>query len=428
MILEFSIGNFRSIKDVQHISFSAANIVSKSKEVDENNTFQATDKHRLLKSKVIYGANASGKSNFIKALDFFLGIVRLSVKDENILNLIEPFLLSTETENKPTFFQLFFLIEGVVYRYGFEATDKEITAEWLFGSPKSREVTYFIRDKQHLEVNSKYFKEGHRFHGLMNESNPIFRKNSLFLTALAAFNGELSQKITNYLLKINIMSGLEDKDTRPFTNDLISKSEIFKQKVVEILKKADIGIKGLLPVDKTVSVEQEKNVLNDQGSEKKGMVILTFHNKYDENLKPLKRLVPFTLDIHESEGSRKMYEMAPSILMSLEQGGFLVIDEFDARLHPRLSKQIIELFNSPKTNPKNAQLLVVTHDTNLLSAQLFRRDQICFVEKDKYEASHIYTLAEFKGIRNDASFEKDYLDGRYGAVPFLSGFSSIFEN
>lgn len=428
MILEFSIGNFRSIKDIQHISFVAANIVSKSKEVDENNTFQATEKHRLLRSKVIYGANASGKSNFVRGLDTFFGIIKLSVKNENILNIVEPFLLSTETEYKPTFFQLFFILEGVVYRYGFESTDKEITSEWLFGSPKSREVTYFIRDNQNLEVNSKYFKEGHRFHGLINESNPIFRKNSLFLTALAAFNGEISQKITNYFLRINIMSGLEDKDIRPLTDDLISKSEIFKQQVVEMLKKADIGIKGLLPVNNTVSGEQGKNGLDEQSYDKKDVHILTFHSKYDENLKPLEKLVPFSLDIHESEGSRKMYEMAPSILMFLEHGGFLVIDEFDARLHPRLSKKIIELFNSPKTNPKNAQLLVVTHDTNLLSAQLFRRDQICFVEKDKYEASHIYTLAEFKGVRNDASFEKDYLDGRYGAVPFLNGFSSIFEN
>ena len=106
----------------------------------------------------------------------------------------------------------------------------------------------------------------------------------------------------------------------------------------------------------------------------------------------------------------------------------MIIDEFDARLHSRLSKKIIELFNNPKTNPKNAQILVVTHDTNLLNARTFRRDQILFVEKNKNEESHIYSLAEFKGVRNDASFEKDYLDGRYGAVPFLNNFSSIFEN
>ena len=93
-----------------------------------------------------------------------------------------------------------------------------------------------------------------------------------------------------------------------------------------------------------------------------------------------------------------------------------------------MQQKIIDLFNNSKTNPKNAQLLVVTHDTNLLSSKTFRRDQILFVEKDKNEASHIYSLAEFKGVRNDASFEKEYLEGRYGAVPFLNNFSSIFEN
>ena len=134
------------------------------------------------------------------------------------------------------------------------------------------------------------------------------------------------------------------------------------------------------------------------------------------------------LDIHGSEGTKRMYEMYPYISLTLKNGGTMIIDEFDARLHSRLSKKIIELFNNPKTNPKNAQILVVTHDTNLLNARTFRRDQILFVEKNKNEESHIYSLAEFKGVRNDASFEKDYLDGRYGAVPFLNNFSSIFEN
>ena len=415
MILEFSIGNFRSIKDVQHISFTATSVVSKNKEVDENNTFQATDKHHLLKSKVIYGANASGKSNFIKGFMVFLAIVNSSVKDEEITNVIEPFLLSTETENEPTFFQIFFILEGIVYRYGFEATKKEITSEWLFGTPKNREITYFIRNKQHVEVNQKFFREGHRFSGSLNEDNPIFRTNSLFLSALAAFNAEVSKKITSFLAKIIIISSIVDKWVKTGADEYLSENEDNRVKLLRMMQKSDIGIYDL----------QSEYVSNGGKKEK---VIVTKHTKYDHNQEPLPKQVIFYLDFHESEGSRRIYEVAPFVIDALEQGSFLVIDEFDARLHPRISKQIIELFNSPKTNPKNAQLLVVTHDTNLLSAQLFRRDQICFVEKDKYEASHIYTLAEFKGVRNDASFEKDYLDGRYGAVPFLNGFSTIFEN
>jgi uncharacterized protein len=425
MILEFSIGNFRSIKDVQHISFTATSVVSKNKEVDENNTFQATDKHRLLKSKVIYGANASGKSNFIRGFLTFWGTVKFSVKHEGALNAIEPFLLSTETEDKPTFFQLFFMIDGIIYRYGFEATKTEIKSEWLFGTPKSREVNYFIRNEQHLEVNHKYYKEGHRFHGLLNENNPIFRKNSLFLSSMAAFNGELSSKIITYISEITILPSLGDKHIRSHADKFIYSSETRKDKVLDLLKKADISISGLVP---RVIPKKEEQTADSASNDEPEKVVFTLHKKYDHNFNELKQLVIFHLDSNESEGSRRMYEIAPLIITSLETGSSLVIDEFDARLHPRISKQIIELFNSPKTNPKNAQLLVVTHDTNLLSSQLFRRDQICFVEKDKYEASHIYTLAEFKGVRNDASFEKDYLDGRYGAVPFLNGFSTIFEN
>ncbi len=421
MILEFSIGNFRSIKEVQHISFVASNIVSKNKEVDENNTFQATDKHRLLKSKVIYGANASGKSNFIRGLFVFLGIINNSVKNEDTIKSIEPFLLSTETENKPTFFQMFFILEGIVYRYGFEATNNEIISEWLFGIPNNREVEYFIRDKQQVEVNHKFFKEGHRFHGSLKDDNPIFRTNSLFLSALAAFNAEFSKKITSFLAKTIIISSLFDTWVKSRADEYLSKNEDNRLKHLGMLQKSDIGIHDLQAVEVSSSDDVSKGSKNEK-------TIVTLHKKYDKNLEPLQKQVTFLLDFHESEGSVRLYEIAPFVINALERGSFLIIDEFDARLHPKISKQIIELFNSPKTNPKNAQLLVVTHDTNLLSSQLFRRDQICFVEKDKYEASHMYTLAEFKGVRNDASFEKDYLDGRYGAVPFLNGFSTIFEN
>ena len=128
----------------------------------------------------------------------------------------------------------------------------------------------------------------------------------------------------------------------------------------------------------------------------------------------------------ESEGSKKMFEISPLLSKALNEKRILVMDEFDARFHPLLTKKIVELFNSHAN--KGSQLIFVTHDTNLLNAKLLRRDQICFVEKDKYGASHVYSLVDFKGIRNDASFEKDYVAGRYGAIPFLGDFSSIIEN
>jgi hypothetical protein len=130
------------------------------------------------------------------------------------------------------------------------------------------------------------------------------------------------------------------------------------------------------------------------------------------------------MDEHESEGTQKLFAMAGPLVDTLENGRILVIDELDARLHPLITREIISLFNSNQTNPHNAQLIFMTHDTNILSHKFFRRDQIWFAEKDKFGATHLYSLAEYK-IRNDASFENDYIQGRYGAVPFIGDLSHL---
>ena len=432
MIVEFSVGNFRSIKDLQTISFVASPIVSKYKEVDENNTFQATDKLRLLKSLAIYGANASGKSNFINAFNSFLLILRQSVKVENTLSVyIEPFLLSSETEKKPSYFQIIFILDGINYRYGFEATNGEIISEWLFSKKQessNREHFIFKRENQALDINDKTFKGIKKFRNLINSENPVFRNNSLFIASLAAFNEGLSKSIVDYLYsQIGIFSGLGDRTVRQHSDELIASDTELKRELLEMLKESDtniIDIKAFEPSDLNVEIEVAKNFNNifRAGNQK---IIASYHRK--DNNGVFEDIMLF-FDSHASEGTKKMYEIYPYIAIALRHGSIVFIDEFDARFHPKLAKKIIDLFNNPKTNPKNAQILVVTHDTNLLSAKTFRRDQILFVEKDKNDASHIYALAEFKGVRNDASFEKDYLDGRYGAVPFLNNFSSIFEH
>lgn len=429
MIIEFSVGNFRSIKDIQTISFVASPIVSKYKEVDENNTFQATDKLKLLKSLAIYGANASGKSNFMMALNVFIHLIDNSVKNEEILaQSIVPFLLSDETIHEPSYFQIIFIENNVTYRYGFEATGGEIISEWLLfkhNENTNRESFIFTREKQLFNINDKAIKSIRKFKNLLKGDNPIFRKNSLFLTALAAFNEDLSKKLINYINNIVSLKGLSDRFLRQTVDEWISKDIELREEVLKMLKESDtniVNIKVNEPSELNMDIETAKNYNNIvQAGDRK--ILTTFHKKNNSNDD-----VMLYLDIHGSEGTRKMYEIYPFVFFSLKLGTMLVIDEYDARFHPRLSQKIIDLFNNPKTNPKNAQLLVVTHDTNLLSAKTFRRDQILFVEKDKNEASQIYSLAEFKGVRNDASFEKEYLEGRYGAVPFLNNFSSIFEN
>jgi AAA15 family ATPase/GTPase len=154
--------------------------------------------------------------------------------------------------------------------------------------------------------------------------------------------------------------------------------------------------------------------------------VTTLHKKYDSDNK-FKSITLLDIDTHESEGTKKLFALAGPILKILKEGKTLIIDELDARLHPLLTEAIIRLFNSNETNPNNAQLVFTTHDTNLLTNKLFRRDQIWFTEKNKVGATDLYSLAEFKGVRSDASYEKDYIAGKYGAIPFIGGLQRLVE-
>lgn len=417
MIIDFSVENFRSIKEMQTLSMSAASIVSKYKEIDKINVFKHSDKLSILKSKAIYGANASGKSNLIKALVTFIAVAINSVKDDKILNSkIEKFGLSTETENKASYFQLSFLLNKIYYRYGFEATNDEIKAEWLFGSPGKKEVPFFTREGKNIIVNENQFKEGSKVRDLYNQpENDIARSNSLFITAVKSFSGRIARDIIDYFSSLIVISGLSDFQLYVNAENAVG-DEGRRVKITELLKIADIGIDDISRVEYRTNKEQSQT--------DKNFIVITKHKKFDKNLKEVDSKNFFLL-IDESEGSKKMFEISPFILDALNGNRVLVIDEFDARFHPLLTRRIVELFNSSSNN--GSQFIFATHDTNLLNAKTLRRDQICFVEKDKYGASHFYSLVDFKGVRNDSSFEKDYISGKYGAIPFLGDFNSIIE-
>lgn len=417
MLLEFSVENFRSIKLLQTLSMSKAGIVSKFKNIDHTNVIEATSKHALLKSKAIYGANASGKSNLIRAFVSFISIVANSVKDESILShRIESFGLSTETEHKPSFFQMIILLNGIQYRYGFEATNEIIVSEWLYGTPGKKEVAFFTREMSLVKVNESKFQEGSKVIDLYHQKeNDIARPNSLFLTAVKSFNGGLAKSLIDYITSFIVISGLSDFSLHKKAEEALTNSNQ-KYRISEFLKLADIGIDEI----ERIEFENEKELENNG----KNYLTVTKHKKYDSELNPAGSATFFMLN-NESEGTKKMFAVSPLILQALNNGRVLIMDEFDARFHPLLTKKIVELFNSYEN--KKSQFIFATHDTNLLSASLLRRDQVCFVEKDRYGASHFYSLADFKGVRNDASFEKDYVNGRYGAIPFLGDFSAIIE-
>jgi len=423
MIEEFSFGNFWSFKDMQTLNMTAAKIKSKNSRLDQVNLLPVGEDLNLLKSKAIYGANASGKSNVIKALVTFIRIINESVKNDKVLEMIESFQLSTESANQPSFFQLIFRLDGIRYRYGFEADYEMIKSEWLFSTPKSREQTLFIReDDQIIAINGKHFEEAQKSIDLSGADGQIFRSNSLFLSSLASFGfGKVSKRIINSISSISVVSGLVHPGAYGLAGDFLDDS-VKKHFILNFLKKADLGIEDINAVK--LKGESFHEALPEDARQEFGKhkIIISNRTKYDENLKAVGSS-EFAFAAQESEGTRKMFELSPFIYAALKQGTPLIIDEFDARFHPLLTKKIVEMFNS--AGNKSSQLIFITHDTNLLSADLLRRDQIDFVEKDKYGASHLYTLVEIKGVRNDASFEKDYIQGKYGAIPFLGDFTNL---
>ncbi|MBP6811544.1 MAG: ATP-binding protein [Saprospiraceae bacterium] len=439
MLIEFSFANFRSFQDLTTLSMVAAKISSKYEELDTNNVFKADTKLNLLKSKAIYGQNASGKSNIIKALVTFLMIVRHSVKSEEVISkLASPFQLNATNSEKPTFFQIILCVspkegETALYRYGFEVKDGKIVTEWLFGKIGREEVPFFTRQGMDIQAYNR-FREAKKFAGLSQSGdNEIFRDNSLFLTAVSAMGGTFAKSITEIISDITIVMGLGDPRIKSALQEILKDKEA-KESILALMRAADFDIDNIESLDSDSEdqgppddMPDELKELFRQGKIKKTPSFVTQRPVFGHKGEKVSILTT-DFDEWESEGTKKLFYLSAFLLQTLKDGDVLFIDEFDARLHPLLTKKIVQLFNSNDTNPKGAQLIFVTHDTNLLKANLLRRDQICFVNKDKFGISTLRTLVEYKGVRNDASYDKDYLSGKYAAVPFLNRLDQIFEN
>lgn len=419
MLIEFTVGNFRSFKEKATLSMVAAKIKARDESVNDNNTIVVNDKLSLLTSAGIYGANASGKSNLIKALGFMRLFVTLySAKSQvNEEISVAPFRLCTETENKPSFFEVVFLLDNVVYRYGFEADAKQIVSEWLFYSPRAAEVRLFVREGNDILIG-RDFKGG-------AVAKKATRPNALFLSTAAQLNSETAEQILGWFRKVHVITGLSDDSYGDFTVGKFKDDPIYRDEIMNLIHKADVGIEDLTSKTQTFSEafpDMPQNlrqlILNEKNPDEQIIFRLNAsHIKRDAAGNPVSsEIFDFTKD--ESEGTQKLFGISGPIIKALLSGEILIIDEIEARLHTLLTRRLIQLFNSKTTNPKNAQLIFATHDTNLLSRKFFRRDQIWFVEKDELAASHLYSLAEIK-VRNDALFEDDYLLGRYGAIPLL---------
>lgn len=389
--------------------------------LDEANVFEV-DGLRLLKTKGIYGQNASGKSSLIKAISALISMVGNSVANEDLPARIwnDRFKLLSNWDDQPMFFEIVFLRGVSIYRYGFQLKNSTVEAEWLFRRDNSIEKKMFTRTQENGMVITSEFHGASEF---VNQSesgkHEIFRKDSLFITGAALMGNVQAMDVRDTIRLIALMNGISDKWSQNITKNVLQNgSEAEKKILIDLLQAAETGTKDL-------SLERKDDDDNDNNATKTSdKQIVTFKTRYDDEGNAVDS-VEGHINIWESAGTQKWLYTSTAIVSALLYGRTLIIDEFDARLHPNLTLKIVNLFNNARTNPHNAQLIFATHDTGLLRRAKLRRDQICFVDKDKYGVSTSKTLIEYKGVRKDESYEKEYLEGSYGAVAYLDDIDNI---
>ena len=430
MLIQFSVGNFKTFKERVTINMIASNYDKETRE-EENIITNSKYNLRNLKSAVIYGANASGKSKLMEALMFMKHFTIDSSKDSQKGDEIsvEPFRLNSETVNAPSEFEVVFLHKDTQYRYGFEVDKKQVISEWLYHKPKTKEVELFYRDYQNFEIHQRNFKKG-----TIGVKEGLIRDNSLLLSLAAQLNDEIAISVIDWFKTLKTISGLKEEGYKGYTMSR-TKEPKTKLQILELLKAADLGILDikleLLDIEKLpkdLPKEIRDRLIRESKEENSEIVsdVLTTHKMYDDSNKFIDN-VYFSMDEDESSGTRKFFALTGPILNVIENGYILIVDELDSKLHPNLVCKLVSLFNSKELNPKNAQLIFNTHDTNLLSSGLFRRDQIWFTEKNKFGAANLYSLADFKtdSVRKTEAFEDNYIRGKYGSVPYLGFFDSL---
>jgi AAA15 family ATPase/GTPase len=423
MLIEFTVKNYKSIRDEQKLSMVAA----KGDELRNSNTFipAAPASEPLLRSAVIYGANASGKSNLLKALYAMQEMVVLSANLQAGKTLpVIPFLLDDASASAPTEFEVVFIADGVRYQYGFAANSSQVHEEWLFASPKGRSQLWFSRA---WDADSKAYgwEFGKSFAGEKQLWQKSTRDNALFLTTAMQLNSKSLAPVFGWFAsQLNILGA----DASPYSYTAKSCTESrTRAEVLAFLQAADFDI-----ADLSVQVEPltEKHLQTEIPPDVRSVILsrndgIKMLETYTTHQTRQGRQVEFKLE-DESDGTRKVFAFAGPWLDTLKNGGILFIDELHASLHPKLVHFLVGMFHNDQTNPRNAQLVFTTHDTSILNQEVFRRDQIWFFEKDRDQASHLYPLTDFHPRKDRENLLANYLDGRYGALPVFGDLAPAF--
>ena len=423
MIIEFSVKNYRSIRDLQTISFKATGLKSPAgSDIDADNIVKSNGVS-LLKTVGLYGANASGKSNMLMALSYFTqALSSLSIASKLLVPLYDPFLF--EPTGEGCLFQIVVLLNGKKFRYGFvvnkvetalekgDSTSIEIESEWLYGNVDKNMTRLFLRVGQEVKENKLPTSEG------VVIPTKLPYPHTLFLVHAAAFDAKgipmqivsyLNHHIINNIVYKNVFRGVS-------INAIKESTPLF----LSFLKRFNMKYDGIELIDD----ERYADVKYFGFPSNKVLLKRTTH---DGNNKPLS----MNLEYRESSGNKKIFDLAGILLAAFNRKNdpfLIVIDEIDSNFHPSLLIKLIKMFNDPKINKNNSQLLFTSHDTNLMSPSIMRRDQFYFAEKQEDESTRLYSLADLRGIRNDADFAKQYLAGYYGALPVLNDYTEVEEN
>jgi len=426
MLLDFTISNFKSFNQPQTLSF----LTQKGLKEDMPQNFVELGRHKILKSSVLFGANASGKSNLIKALVWFrhfvLNSFQIASNRQDIA--FEEFLLNQQNQNRPAEFELHFLIDKHELFYTFTVSKTEVISEKLERVKNARTGVREVLFKRYnddgrelglsIEFSKKYFDVG----GLKIDEK-LLKQNVLLLSIFGSLGVELAEQIIAKIQNIQVVNGLGFNDTLNYSVDHYEK---YQDSIMAMMKQADFGIKDMFVKSEELekaeflakeskSLPPQMQAIIEQGRGSiKANTLATTHTGLDSQGKQID--VNFNLG-GESTGTQQMFALSAPIINALQEGKTLVVDELDAHLHPFLCRFIILKFHLD--NPNNAQLLFTSHSSSLMDHDLLRRDQIWLVDKNKQGESELYSVASLSE-KKEYDYQKRYLDGRYGALPYIS--------
>ena len=422
MLLRFGVSNHLSIRDFQELSFAASSL----KDRDEGLIpCAAAPKGTVVPAAVIYGANASGKSNLVSAMGTMRWMVSSSQTRGEPGGGVprQPFMLDPVCAEEPSRFELDFVIDGVHHHYGFEASDDAFESEWLYDFPSSRRRKLFERE-------GGEFRFGRGLKGRNNIIADLTRPNSLYLSAAAQNGHERLSQVSGYFRSVH---GIYATALPGMVVSAHLAEKEADDRVIDFLGRVGTGVVGHRRKEREFEIDIEAfqrdmlaamrkqadlpaDLETTMGGDWRTAIELAHR---DQNGKK----VYFDLDL-ESAGTRRLLFVLGFAFQALDEGTLLFVDELDASLHTQATEAVLRLFCSPETNPKGAQLVATTHDTNLMRAPVLRRDQLWFTEKDAGGATRLYPLTDIRTRKGDDT-EKGYLQGRYGAVPFDDPLSDL---